>query len=520
MEIKSVIPPDGGLNLSVPNHLCPDSSWIEVFNVHFGLGYVEKVNGWKKFTTSTLNEKVRLIENYFKFNNEAYLLFATNSKIYKMEDDTKTFTDISGMTYTASEDFPVFLENAEDKIVYTNFINQIRVWNGVDNTFSDLGGTNAIEGIAGTSTVLRAKCMLYTNNFLMLGHTEENGTNYPQRIRWSKYGDINTWKNDANGSGQAGYADLTEGVDWIQRILQLNNYIVVYKERSIQVLSYVGGDTIWDKRPSIIGTGLIAPKAIVDLGDEHLFIGPDNVYSFDLIETKTAGDDVSKHFFSELLAPQYVNKIQGFFIEEVPEAVFAFASINSEDGELDMALVYNTETKKWSIREMPMSAYGYCNLQQSMTYDIDDRTFDETNQSYDGTVKLANAPINICGDVNGVIYEFDGTSKDGADLSCYLTTKLFDFDVPSHLKRLMRIQLMVSREDDYDLNVYIGTADNVNEPVSWNGPYTLLLSRSVPPWIDVDLTARYFCVKFETTQKSQPFKLSGYTLWYEKGSLM
>jgi hypothetical protein len=586
MKVKSIVPPDGGINKYLPNHLIPDNSWITGNNIYFGVGFLEKCHGWIKFMTNPLSEGIRNIDNYYKYNGDAYLMFITNNKIYKYndndgnvsdlfipptwealnpvsKDDTTTYANfciptvsnghyykcttngttgstqptwpINGTTVTdgsavwtdmgllssmsGTNDKPIFAENAEDKFIITNYVDNIKYWNGSNDIIRDLSGTNELEGYAGSNHTLKAKCMLYSNGFLILGHTEEDGKTYPQRIRWSQYGNIEKWINEIDGSGQAGAADLTEGVDWVQRILPLNNYVIVYKERSIQVLSYVGGDLIWDKRPAIIGTGLLAPKAIIDLGDEHIFIGPDNIYSFDLIEPKIAGDDIGQYFFRELLNPTYAHRIETFFIEEVPEAWFVFASIESDDGTLDKAIVYNTDTKKWSIRDMPMTAFGYYNIQETTTYnDLTDVSFDEANFIFDTTTKLSNSPLNICGDSQGYIYKFDGTSKDGQDMGCSVVSKLFDLDNPGILKRLMRIQLMVSREEEYNLRVYVGTADNVDEPITWHGPYNMLLSQSKPPWVDVDLTSRYFCVKFETLGKNQPFKLTGYNLWYEERS--
>jgi hypothetical protein len=165
-----------------------------------------------------------------------------------------------------------------------------------------------------------------------------------------------------------------------------------------------------------------------------------------------------------------------------------------------------------------MTAFGYYNLEADRTIDSIEETIDSILWEIDSSTPLANAPINICGDKNGNIYTLDGHSLNGEDIDGYAVTKLFDFGNPALLKRLMRVQLMISREGPYNLQVTIGTTDNVDEEITWHTPYTMKLDKTYPPWIDVDLTARYFIIKFETKLKDEPFKLTGYSMYYQERS--
>lgn len=446
----------------------------------------------------------------------------TTRKVYYYDADNKFFVDITGSTpLTGDVKTPVFTENAQNYFVFTNGIDPVKYWDGIGNIQNLPGLDDVVPWLdGGTISVVKAKSLLYFKNFLLLfGTTESNGTyqlDYPQRLRWSAIGDITAWKNTNQTLQdlQAGWADLTEGVDWAQCLAVLGNYVVAYKERSIQVLSYVGGDAIWDKWPAIKGTGMLAPKAIVDLGDEHIFVGPDNIYSFDLREVKIAGDDISKRFF-EVLDPENTSMMTSLYFEEMPEGGFCFASTASQDGFPNKAIVYNTDTRAWSWRDMPMTCFGYYNLVDNPIWDTQDYIWDEADGGWDSSKKLANAPINLCGDGQGFIYWFDGHSKDGAELDCFMQTKLFDFGNPAVMKRAFRLQLMISREGPYNLPVYVGTAANVDEPLNWYGPYNMSLDKTTPPWVDFDITARYFAFKFGTALKDQPFKLTGYIVYYQ-----
>ncbi len=466
---------------------------------------------------SALTGTLQAIDNYYKRDGSDWLMLITARRAYYYDATNKTFVDITGNSdLTGDDKHTVSSENAADCFIFTNGIDPIKYWTGVGNIADLPGLTDCEPGPEGDEVIsVRAKCMVYWNNFLILGDTTENGYHKPQRIRWSKLGEIFVWKNDADGNGEAGAADLSEGVDWVQALRPLGSSLIAYKERSIQVMSYVGGDQIWDLRPAITGTGLLAPRALCDLGDEHIFIGPDNFYSFDGIEPKIAGDAVAKEFF-RILEPSRSGMTANFFIEEIPEAWFPFVSIDSPDGYPDRAVVYNSDTKAWSWRDMPMLAFGY--YQRSSDITIDDMEFviDSWNEQIDSSVNLENSPINLCGDGNGVIYALEGNSQNGADIESTLTSKLLDLDDPGSVKRLLRVQLMISREGEGRmLPVEVGTCGNVEDPILWYGPYNMNLDVTYPPWIDLDLSGRYFAIRLGTKKKDEPFKLTGYILNYD-----
>lgn len=584
-KMKIISPCAGGIIKNYMKNLIPDDSWYDGLNVRFGEGYISKVEGWTPFNNIQISGRVVNIDNLYTKNGGAWLIIHSLHRVYYYDEGEREMVDITQIPFVTTTSESIMSENIADLYLMTNLVDNVYCWDGINPTVEKMPGiwnpptwipnkhyivgdyvkpTNAnsngymyrctTEGIShvtteppwpsptggindgtcrwelygglgleGTeATDCRCKCMLNYNGFLILGHTIEDGVNYPQRIRWSQWENPFVWHNNEDLSGQAGYADLSEGVDWVQRLVPLGPQIVCYKERSIQVLTYVGGDIIFEKRPAIIGTGLLAPKAIVDLGDEHIFIGPDNIYSFDLIEPKICGDDIAKDFF-RLLLPNKTNEIHGFFVEEIPEIIFTFHSINNQevtDGIAepapDMALVYNTDTKKWSIREMPMTAFGYYTKSDDTVIDDLDMEIDTMDWPIDTSTKFQNSPINICGDKDGHVYILEGQSHDGEGYEAWAITKLHDMSRPDILKRLKRVQVMTSREGPYDLLFWIGSAGNIEDSLTWHGPFKMNLSKLYPPWVDMDVTSRYFAIKFGTLNKNEPFKVTGYIMYYEE----
>jgi hypothetical protein len=505
---KIIMPPDGGVNKRLPKNLINDNSFTDVLNVRFGAGYVEKVAGWQKWNEQQLDGVVMTIENYYKFAGDDWLIAITPTTVYRYDPTGSEFISLidTDEDLTGTTASPVLCENAQDLFIITNGVDSIKYWDGELDYITDLPGMDDCEpgpeNYAVTS--VKAKCFLWFNEQLILGGTTENGEVFPQRIRTSQMGDVTAWKNNADGSGECFVGDLTDGVDWIVRLLPFKNYVVVYKERSIQVLSYVGGDLVWDKWPSIDGIGLLASRAVINLGEVHLFLGNDNFYSFNFQETSKIGNDIREEFF-RLLDPAKAGMTHAFLIEEKTEVWWNFVSINSVDGLHDMSIGYNYDKGTWTIAEKPFTAYGYYLLKEAVIIDELEMEIDEMDWAIDSSKHLANAPINLCGDAQGYIYLLDGNTKDGADMESYATTKTFDLGLSDYNKRWKGLNVYTT--EDEELKLYVGTQTRLKDPVAWYGPYSLTNGKFF-----FDHTAPFATFQFIG---SKYFQLIGYEVLYD-----
>lgn len=139
------------------------------------------------------------------------------------------------------------------------------------------------------------------------------------RISWSAPGLISNWTADDG----AGSMILGDTPDWIQTIRRLGDYLIVYKERSI----YIGRRTNRFDPPIVFepapgqGIGLAAPNSVGDLGEEHIFLGWDNVYMFSLNRIEAIGDNIRDSLFygAGAILPEYVENCTGVIAEEFAE---------------------------------------------------------------------------------------------------------------------------------------------------------------------------------------------------------
>jgi len=190
------------------------------------------------------------------------------------------------------------------------------------DTINDGSGNSLGAALMGGG-VVRAIAM-YDNRLLVGG-----GANGSQII-WSGKGVVNGFNfSTFSLTGgvlfpDSGSVNIADSPDWIQSMSRLGEYIVVYKERSI----YLGKTTTNQNSAAIEfsavpsqGVGLAAPSSVGNLGNEHLFLGWDNVYSFSLNGLTTVGDKVRDELFygSNGIMPKYLNRALGVVAEEFDE---------------------------------------------------------------------------------------------------------------------------------------------------------------------------------------------------------
>ena len=141
---------------------------------------------------------------------------------------------------------------------FTDGTNPVQVWNGVTDNTSNLGGLEIgddVEGIGTLTTELKAKQIASFEGFLVLGHLTEEGDTIPQKVRWNKFEDFTSWENNLDGTGQAGFFTF-DGPDFIRRFAQLKRELFIYRERSIESMSFIGGTDVFAFRRAETGISL------------------------------------------------------------------------------------------------------------------------------------------------------------------------------------------------------------------------------------------------------------------------
>lgn len=427
-------------------------------------------------------------------------------------------------------------------------------------------GCGSLEAEGNSAVSLRAQSIQDYKDFLFIANTEEDGQLYPARLRWSQWQNPRLWHNNEDGSGMAGYVDVNDIEGKIVAIKKIGDILAVYKERGIVAITYSGGDTVFSKELITTKAGLVSPDAIIVLPHTHIFVGKDNIYQFDGNTVVPIGDPIRNYFFNDLKS---IDRILGYYNETSKDIVFAYDNTDTRDNNRRKAITYNTYTHAWSVRDMGVTAIGdFCEnddliIDELNTWAVEpeheaeaeqmskvDPTLDELEWNTD-TTDLYDSPkaqelmiddslyrkeelVPMVGDKEGNVYklsDYTDSRYDGQDgrpdgYDGWVISKTHHMEDPLHIKRLMRIQFHVETQGDYDLYVKIRPSWNAETPkeqINWEDApsFTLNFRNSntqqpvEPPFIDVDLSARYFQIMFGTKHNNEYFKVLGYTLFYQ-----
>lgn len=567
---KVYAPVDKGLNYEVPAIMVPDGQWANGSNVRFGSGYVEKSGGWTKMFATALDGAVIHMSEYVPQVGDSVLMIGTPKSLYKFVDGDSAPVKITGSDLSGTANDPCHSVTIDGVLYYSNNIDKVKIWPGSGtaknapgmttgatranstayekydtilvsgkNWLCTTAGTSAssapsfdgtsnvtdggvvweyigISGLeGGGSQVNSCHCIASYAGFLFVGGTVEDGVNYPNRIRWSQWQEPWRWKNNDDGSGQAGYVDLNDSYDEIKSIVPLGDYLVIYKKKSISLLSYVGGTYVFNQRQIVSGIGLVSPGAIADIDGVHVFVGEDNIYSYDLVSPKAIGSNIKDEFFRQANRRLLETCSASLFNKGTHEATFSFASSESTQYN-DKAISYNVKTGAWSIRNVPAQAMACYVRTNDEQWDTDEEPWDTDETTWFDATLMDNSSVYAFGDKDGYLYRFEGNSADGSDYEFHLDTKLEDFGDPTKYKRVKRIQLMSPLSNETDVYVQVGTANNAGDEIVWGEKCLIHLSETTKSWADVDVTAVYFSFRLSNEEQNQPVRVSGMIVTYEE----
>lgn len=506
----------GVIKIYAPDQI-PDYSFQDVLNVKFKNGKASASDGWVAFA-SPLDSRTMHGDEFFKRDGSEFLVAFSLTTAYQYNAGIGPFQSIQDANpFSGNADEFFDTDTGFDIFVMTNGLNPVRKWTG-SGTLSLLGGLTTVQGgfLNVTGNLIRS-----FSGFLVLFNTTESGSPFPQRVRWSVFGQPENWTNDVNGNGQAGSNDLADDVGFILWATPFNNYMCIYKERSIYLMQYVGPPTIFSFQRVINGIGIFAQRAVADLGDEHAFLGSDNFYTFNGISIEPIGNPVKDFFFQDL-DPGFRNRVQAFVVEEDNEVwwIYPSGAATYADGtphtlgDPDKAVVWNYLNNTWAIRDNPgIHWFYYHQITQFTWQTIPDLSWSATSGAWNDKRFLANFPLNIAGLKDGSFIQYGGVfDKLGVAYTKKLQTKFFDFGKPGVKKRLSYIDVQCATGYAGKLQCIIGHCQNMGDAVRYEAAQVIPTSSGANAWVNgMDITDVYFTFIFFTQDVSGNFDIFGYT---------
>lgn len=298
-----VQPPTGGLNGQVPDSLLASNELGKFSqNIILERGLSRVPTGFAKLDLATGLNSSELVQSVFPFrelDGFTHLMAKTLSKIFDHDRVNSEWDDKtqSGKDFDSNIDNPIgFVQVGHSSAITLNDVSgatsafhhlivsdgglsDIQRWAGrFEDDFADLVGAGDYHD--GTTHrawdigSFRSRLILMSPETFASSNNQWTENN--QQIRWPTINKIETWTG--TGSGAVTLID-TGGLNICGA--NLGPDFIIYQDRGVWSLNYVGGTTVFDPRPQIPNLGLLSYHLLVRTENTHYFIGDDfNVYAY------------------------------------------------------------------------------------------------------------------------------------------------------------------------------------------------------------------------------------------------
>ncbi len=342
-KIYPIYSPSRGLVTNVPAPYLTPQATPDCQNVRFYDGIVEKRTGYPSaaYAGGSITGLPLKLFTYTNEDGTDYEILATTTRMAKRTSgnwaDFRTLTELTAKAVTMC----TMHKAGSFYLVYGSKENAPRKYDG------------SSDAAISEASTYKPKIMLPYQFRLLIFNYDDGGTDMPINFRYCVANDMDDW--DGTGSGAR---SIVQGMgSQIMNAVAIKDYVGVYKDRSISVLDYVGGSSIFATAVHIDGIGLLTQDAIVNLGTSHIFLASDyNIYEWNGgWELIPIGNAVKKYIKDNL----YVTKKATCFAVpnyERTEAHF-FIPIGT-DNYPTRFLTYNWTDKSWVLNTVASSSGG------------------------------------------------------------------------------------------------------------------------------------------------------------------
>lgn len=443
------------------NEWLPDLAEYQTNGVVEAKNTIPVSDGFKEY--KSLSTSSTALDTYCRgaFTSQAsdkatYSYAGSGTKLYQLVDNTWTDQSKASGTYALIDSDSWEFTKWGETVIAVGGINaatpippQIITMGAIGTTeFADLGGSPP-----------QARHVAVVRDFVVLGNIYESTATYPARIRWSGINDNTEWTT--NPTAQSDYSDLAGAGGWIRGI-RGGEYGVIFQERSIWRMEYVGPPIVFTLDETLPGIGTSAPNAIVQYGDTIFFYGQTGFKAIrNGVEDVEIGRDKINKWVGSNFDASYFNRMVGGFDFRNRRIVWVFPTNSATDGFPDYGVIFDLNSGKWSRFEDDV-AFVWDTFGGDYTLE----GLDSISANIDTLGESLDSQLWIGGSVD--FGGFDSAYKSGS-----FTGTSLDAVFETSEKRLTPGRTNISRvmpiidEPVGDITIAIGHRDSTSDNVVW-----------------------------------------------------
>ena len=495
-----------GLVRDQPPFAMTEKSWTEATNVKFRGLYTGGALGYAKaFSTAPAVPPFFLLD-VISANQENFVVYAGGAKVYAY--DGTTHSNITRQVSSVDVDYHATVDLnwtggvLEGVPILSNRLDVPQMWVPVS-------ATTRLQDLTAWDSTWRCRALRPFRGFLVALGLTKGAVEYPQMVKWSSSSDPGSvpasW-DEASTTNDAGETTLADTPGACVDCASLGGINVVYKEDSIWLMQYVGGQFIFNFAPQTKMIGLMAQGCLTELpGPRHVVFGLDDIVMFD-------GRGVTSIVEQRIRASvfggfNYERKNRTFMINDSQNHEVWMCYPESGEEYATRALVWNWQIDAFTFRDIPASLHGIFGgaavLNPATTWDATTETWDDIQGTWDSMGSKKSESLIVASPLNTLAYRLNfGTSADGASMISRLerTGIMLPSDSKSGpndliLKTVRGIRLGIDGEIGAIVDVSVGFQQTKEGPITWKVPVPFVIGQDTK--VDCLLTGRLFAFRIE-----------------------
>lgn len=487
----------------------PPNAWTTMKNVRCEFAAVRNVWGYTAFDTPT-DLATYLVG--LDFSGTWYAVYPSTDAIYSWTGGTETdISRVAGYNGTSAWNGCVL----GGVIILNNYSDCPQYWGGtgdcVDLIYS---GSDTWDAYDGSDGEYRAKVIRSYRNFLFALGISEGGTEYPYMVHWSNPADPgaipDSW-DYADPNTLSGRFDLGDTAGYVVDALALNDVLVIYKEDSVWIGAYTGGQYQFNfsKLAEADGLGIYAQNCAVDIGGRHVVLGDGVLYMHNGSSVQNILKGRAAETLFDAIDPAYYQRTFLVHVARTTEVWVCYPPLG--ETVCTRAFVYNYAENSWSSRELPGLRFAATQViaetelaswptdasgggwEDDLSASWDSRNYSPTSDTLVG--------------VGAELWRFaEAGDFDGASPECLVERTGLRFGEGGQVSL---VRAVYPRIVGSPVNIQVGSQMTLDGSVTWNTAQSF--NPASDSKIDVLQPGVFHAIRFKTTHGGS-WRLNGYEL--------
>lgn len=492
----------GAMADQAPQEL-PINAWSRVRNMRFRDGYSERFGGHSPIFGAPTVTPYWLTP--YTTPAARFWVHAGAARVFA--DDGTTRTDITpAAPFTGAQDDRWTGGSLNGVLVMNNGVDQPQFWGGnVANKLATLTAWNA---------AWRAASVRPFKNYLVALDVTKSGTRYPHMVKWSHAADPGTvpisW-DEADPAKDAGEQDLAETPDLIVDQLPLGDLNVVYKERSMYSMQFIGQPYIWRFQRLPGDVGMLARGCAVATPQGHVVLAAGDVilHSGQGPQSLLTGR-MRRWLFNNIDSTAY----QRAFVTSNPaknEVWICFPSVGATT--CTQALVWNWADNTLGVRDLPNATYGapgQIKYSAAASWNADTETWaDDVTAWNQDDYSQADARLLLASTLPQIELVDTTGSYHGQPITAMLERTGLALDDPYSVKLLRAVYPRVDAITGTQLSIEVGASMDAERAPVWQPPVIYTVGSTLKA--DAFAQGRFLALRISSVGK-QPWRVKSIDL--------